>query len=300
MADATHLTFAGEVPWSARLREVLLWSLLGVVLIGLFTVIAFPFDALHARVAAELGRQTGTTVQIDVRRALRPLGIEWVGVRMTQGERPLLSLGRLTGVLSLADALQGKPVVTVSVWMDAKGAAPPISAKIAFADWGFQRVMLVDGGVERLDLHQVAGAPVRSGRAKATFRFESSAADTAGMLDGHLHLEVSDLAVEQMVQQGFRIPEWGFSALRATVQCAQQVCRIGEFAGDGPDGSLTASGQIMVGRSPDDSRWDVGATLTCSQAFSQRASAVGGFPIPAGIPLRVKLVGPLLRPQITM
>lgn len=298
MADTTDIGLATSSPWGARLRTVLIWTVIGVVLIGIFAVLTFPYDALHTRLASELTRQTGALLQIDVRRPVRPLGIEWIGVRLSQGERPALTIGRVKGVLSWLDALQGKPVVLVSLWMDERATDPPLSARLAFADWGFQRLAAADGGAERIDVSKLVGFPVRGGRAKASFHFESSRSGDFGILDGDVQIDITDLAVEQISNQGVRVPEWSFSAVRASVQCAQQVCRIGEFSGNGSDASLTATGQILLGRSIEDSRWDVGATLVCTPAFSQRAAAVGGFPLPPGTPLRMKLVGPLLRPQL--
>lgn len=300
MAHTADLTFTGDGTWAVRLRTIGLWTLLGLVLIGVFTLLTFPYDTLHTRLVTELTRQTGAAVHIDAKRALRPLGIEWIGVRLSREDRALVSLGRVTGSVSLGHALQGKPVVLLSIWLDTKGNEPPLTATITFADWSFQRALTAEGAADRVDLRQLVGAPVRGGRAKLSFHFDSPRADAPTLFDGQVQVDLNELAVEQISQQGIRVPEWGFATARASVQCAQQVCKIVEFNGNGPDGSLSATGQVMVGRTPEESRWDVAVTLTCTQAFSQRTAAVGGFPLPAGTPLRLKLIGPLLRPQVSM
>lgn len=300
MAHTADLTFAGDQAWGLRLRTIGLWTLVGLVLLVVFTLATFPYEALHTRLIAELSRQTGAAVHVDTKRSLRPLGIEWIGVRLSREDRALFTVGRVTGSISLSHALQGKPVVLLSLWLDAKGSEPPLTATITFADWSFQRALTAEGAAERVDLHQLMGPPMRGGRAKLSFHFDAPRADAPTVFDGKVEVDIADLAVEQIAQQGVRVPEWGFATARAVVQCAQQICTIAEFNGNGSDGSLSATGQVAVGRTPEDSRWDVAVTLTCSQAFSQRTAAVGGFPLPAGTPLRVKLVGPLLRPQVTM
>ncbi|GKS58453.1 hypothetical protein YTPLAS18_19800 [Nitrospira sp.] len=274
------------------------WVAFGLVLVAVFTALTFPFDALNARIIKELARQSGATVEVDVRRPYRPLGIEWLGLRLSRGDHPV-TIGRTTGVLSWIDALQGSPVVQVSMWTDERAINPAATAKITFTDWTFQGVAELQGMAERVDLPGTAGHPIKSGRANATFRFVG-AGHSAHPLDGELRLEVNDLAVAQMTNQGVRVPEWSVNSLRITVQCSQQVCRIGEFLGTGPDGSLEATGQLLLGGTPRESRWDVAVTLTCSQALSQRAAAVGGFPLPVGTPLRAKLVGSLLQPRVAL
>ncbi len=275
------------------------WTAVGCALVVAFTILAFPFEALHTRLITELARQTGATVQIDARRAARPLGIEWLGLRLSLGDRPGVSIARTTGVLSWVEALQGKPVVRVSVWLEEQAAKPSMTAKATFTDWTFQRLAAIDGTTEGVDLQKAAGGPIRSGRARATFQFAGGSASSAWP-EGDVRVEVTDLAIAPISSQGIRVPEWGLTSLRAALQCTQQVCRVAEFAGNGPDGSIEASGQILMGRTPEDSRWDVAVTLICSPVFSQRAAAVGGFPLPAGSPLRAKLVGPLWRPQLAL
>lgn len=299
MADAADVTFTGSTAWPARLRAIVLWGLVCLGLAIFFTILTFPFDALHQRLVAELARQTGLKVQVESRKPVWPLGLEWNGVRFPQGERAGVLIARMRGVISWLDAVQGNPVVLLSVWLDEKSGDPSATAKLRFADWRFERMSVIDGVATRVDLPKVAGPPVRGGRAKAVWRFEQDAASPTA-LHGGIELDVTDLSIEQINNQGFKVPEWGFSTVRGKVQCAQGVCRVEEFSGTGPDGSLFAGGQLLLAQSPEESRWDVAVTLTCSQSFAQRSAAVGGFPLPANSPMKVRLVGPLMRPQVSL
>lgn len=299
MADAADVTLTSSTSWPARLRTVALWSLVGVGLVAFFTMLTFPFDALHHRLVAELARQTGLKMQVESRRPAWPLGLEWNGVRVPQGERTAVMIARARGVISWLDALQGRPVVHLSIWLEDKTGDPSATAKLRFADWRFERLSVLDGVATRVDLPKVAGPPVRGGRAKATWRFEQDAASPTA-LQGGLELDVNELSIEQINNQGFKVPEWGFSTVRGKVQCMQGICRVEEFSGTGPDGSLFAGGQLLLAQSPQDTRWDVTVTLTCSQSFAQRSAAVGGFPLPANTPMKLRLVGPLLRPQLSL
>lgn len=291
------MTLSGDPTWSQRLRGIGLWVALGCVLFLAFTFMQFPYEALHTRLAAELARQLGAAVAIDVKRPLRPFGIEWVGVRVSRGEQPLATIGRVTGTISWAEGLRGRPVVHVSLWMDPKATTTPLTATVRFADWGFQQVAALDGGAEKVDLAPIVGTPVRSGRAKLSFTFTSL---QPSQVDGQVQADLTDLAADALQQQGLRTPEWSFATVRAKVVCAQLVCKVDEFSGNGQDGSISATGQILLGRTPDETRWDVAATVTVGQALSQRVVASGGFPLPAGVPVRVKLIGPLLRPQVSL
>ncbi len=299
MADAADITFAGSRPWPARLRAVALWGVVCLGLVVFFTILTFPFDALHQRLVGELVRQTGLKVLVESRRPAWPLGLEWNGVRVPQGERTAVMVARARGVISWLDALQGKPVVLLSLWLEDKSGEPSATAKLRFGDWRFERLNFIDGVATRVDLSKIAGPPVRGGRAKGVWRFEQDAASPTA-LHGGIELDVTDLSIEQINNQGFKVPEWGFAAVRGKVQCAQGVCRVEEFSGTGPDGSLFVGGQILLASSPEDSRWDVSVTLTCSQSFAQRSAAVGGFPLPAGTPMKLRLVGPLMRPQLAL
>lgn len=299
MADASDIAISTGALWTRRFRRILGWVAFGLVLVAVFTALTFPYDALNTRVIKELARQSGASVQVDVRRPYRPLGVEWLGVRLSRGDQPGMTIARATGVLSWIDALQGIPVVKLSLWTDERAANPAATATAIFTDWTFQRMAEVQGMAERVDLPGTAGHPIKGGRGNATFRFVGGGHSTHP-LDGELRLEVNDLAVAQITTQGIRVPEWSLNSLRVTVQCSQQVCRIGEFKGNGPDGVLEATGQLMIGLTPQETRWDVAVTLTCSQALSQRASAVGGFPLPVGTPLRAKLVGPLWQPRVAL
>ena len=281
------------------LGRTLAWMTTGIALVAIFTAVMFPFEALHTRLIQELARQTGMTVEVDVRRPYRPLGVEWLGLRLSRGEQFGVTIPRVTGVLSLVDVVDGNPVVRLSIWLDDRAVRPAATATATFADWTFQRVVQVSGMAERVDVPGAVGPPVKSGRANATFHF-ASGQNPADPLDGELRLDVTDLTVAQITNQGIRVPEWAMNSLRGAVQCRDGICSITEFLGTGPDGSLEASGQLVLGHTPQESRWDVGVTLLCSQALSQRAAAVGGFPLPVGTPLRAKLVGSLMQPRVAL
>lgn len=303
MADAAELTLGQPPVWSSHVRTTLLWCAVGLVLTVLFLLLTFPFESVQARLLAQIERHTGARVQVDQWHVAWPLGLEWKGVHISGRDEQVIRLARIEAVLSVTEALHGTPVGELSIWLEDKGEPAPVRIKAVFAGWNFQHTVMFEGSADRVELSKLVGTPIRGGRLKGQFQFLGNPSPRAGNFaigDGELTFDATDVSVEPISAQGARMPEWGLAVVHGKVTCAGEICRIVELRGNGPDGSVVGSGQVTQGRSLDETRLDLSLTITCSPALSQRMAAVGGFPLPPGTPITVRLVGPLARPQLSL
>jgi type II secretion system protein N len=303
MADAAELTLGQPPAWSSHLRTTLLWCAVGLALTVLFLLLTFPFESVQARLLAQIERQTGAKVQVDQWHVAWPLGLEWNGVRISGRDQQVTRLARIEASLSMTDAFRGTPVGELFFWLEDKGEPAPARTKVVFTGWDFKSAAVLEGSADRVELSKLIGAPLRGGRLKGQFRFSGSSSDHApgfGIGDGEMTFDATDVSVEPISAQGARMPEWGLAVVHGKVTCAGEICRIAELRGNGPDGSVVGSGRVTQGRSLDEARLDLALTITCSPSLSQRMAAVGGFPLPPGTPITVRLVGPIARPQLSL
>ena len=303
MADTAELTLGQPSSWSSSVRTILLWCAVGVALTLLFFLLTFPFEAVQARLLAEIERGTGAKVQIDRWHVAWPLGLEWKNVQISIRDQQVFRLARIEALLSVADALHGTPVADLSVWLEDKGEPAALQTRTVFTGWNFHGVALVEGTADRVELAKLIGAPIRGGRLKGRFQFSGNPSAQAGSIaigDGELTVDATEVAVDPVSAQGGRMPEWGLAVVHGKVTCTAGLCRIVELRGNGPDGSVTGSGQVTLAQSLDEARLDLALTITCSPSLSQRMAAVGGFPLPPDTPITVRLVGPVVRPQLSL
>lgn len=303
MADTAELTLGQPSSWSASVRTIILWCAVGLALTSLFFLLTFPFEAVQARLLAQIERGTGVKVQVDQWHVAWPLGLEWNGVQMNVRDERAFRLARVEAALSVAEALHGTPVGELSFWLEDKGEPAALQSRTVFAGWNFQGAVVMEGSAERVELAKLIGTPIRGGRLKGRFKFSGDPSVhgvTAAIGDGELTVDATDLAVEPISAREGRMPEWGLAVVHGKVTCASGLCRIVELRGNGPDGSVTGSGQVTLGRSLGEARLDLALTITCSPSLSQRMTAVGGFPLPPGTPITVRLVGSIARPQLSL
>jgi type II secretion system protein N len=303
MADTAELTLGQPSAWSSSVRPILLWCAVGLALTMLFFLLTFPFEAMQARLLAQIERGIGAKVQVDQWHVAWPLGLEWKGVHVSGRDDRAFRLARIEAVLSPGDALRGIPVGELSFWLEDKGEPAVLRTRTVFTGWNFQGAALAEGTADRVELAKLIGAPIRGGRLKGRFQFSGNLSTQTGNVaigDGELTVDATDVAVEPISAQGGRMPDWGLAIVHGKVICATGICRIVELRGNGPDGSVTGSGQVTLAQSLDEARLDLALTITCSPSLSQRMAAVGGFPLPPGTPITVRLVGPIVRPQLSL
>jgi type II secretion system protein N len=269
----------------------------------LFLLVTFPYEAVQARLLAQIERGTGAKVQVEQWHVAWPLGLEWKNVQITGRDQQVFRLARVEAFLSVTDALRSIPAGELSFWLEDKGEPAALQIRTVFAGWNFKGVGLAEGTADRVELAKLIGAPIRGGRLKGRFQFSGNPSAQAGNFaigDGELTIDATDVAVEAISAQGGRMPEWGLAVVHGKTTCAAGICRIVELRGNGPDGSVTGNGQVTLAQSLDEVRLDLGLTITCSPSLSQRMAAVGGFPLPPGTPITVRLVGPMMRPQLSL
>lgn len=303
MAHAAELALERASVWSSSIRTILLWGAVGLTLLALFLLLTFPFEAVHARLLSQVERGTGAKVQVEQWNVGWPLSLVWKGVQISGSDKQAFRLARIEAGLSLGDAWHGTPVGELSFWLEDKGEPPALQTRAVFPGWSFQGITSVEGTAERLELAKAIGPPLRGGRLKGRFHFSGGRTAPTGMMaigDGELTIDATDVAVEPITAQGGRMPEWGLAVVHGKATCAAGICRIVELRGNGPDGSVVASGQVTLAQSLNETRVDLSLTITCSPSLSQRMAAVGGFPLPPGTPVTVRLVGPIMRPQLSL
>ena len=96
------------------------------------------------------------------------------------------------------------------------------------------------------------------------------------------------------------IPSLNFSHVTAALTCHDAVCDITDFKADGPDGTITAQGRVLLRETVQASALDLTVTLLAGAGWAQKAGTLPIPPLPPGTSLTVKLAGSVANPKLTL
>jgi hypothetical protein len=82
--------------------------------------------------------------------------------------------------------------------------------------------------------------------------------------------------------------------------CHDAVCDITDFKADGPDGTITAQGRLLLRETVQASALDLTVTVLAGAGWAQKAGNLPLPPLPPGTPLTVKLGGSVANPKLTL
>jgi hypothetical protein len=86
----------------------------------------------------------------------------------------------------------------------------------------------------------------------------------------------------------------------ATVACHDATCEIIDFKGDGPDGTVTAQGRLLLQQPVQSSTLDLTVTVVAGAGWAQKAANLPIPPLAPGTPLTFKLAGLVANPKLTL
>ena len=293
------------LPAAAVKKEFLAWVAGGLASLLVFLFLTFPFGTLQARVLAELIRATGWEIRATDWSPSLPLAVEWHELTWTKpgGASIPVQLMRLNvGVLGL---LMGQQTVDALVQFPGGGqpGASKATGTVSASSWSFVGPLSLKAHAQQVDLAALVKPYVTRGLLQADVRQRWENRGKEGIAfkgDGSWKAEVKDLVLERIPVGAAAIPSLNFSHVTAALTCHDAVCDITDFKADGPDGTITAQGRLLLRETVQASALDLTVTLLAGAGWAQKAGTLPIPPLPPGTPLTVKLAGSVANPKLTL
>ncbi|HKY71854.1 MAG TPA: type II secretion system protein GspN [Nitrospira sp.] len=286
-------------------KEPLAWIMGGVASLIVFLLLTFPFGTLQARVLSELIRATGWDIRAAEWSPGLPLAVEWRDLTWTKpggASIPVQSMRLNIGVLGLLVGQQ-----SVDALVQFPGNGPPGTGKatgtVNASSWSFVGPLALKAHAQQVDLATVIKPYVTRGllQADVVQRWENRGKDGVAFKgDGSWKAEIKDLVLERIPLGSAAIPSLNFSRVTAAVTCHDAVCDITDFKGDGPDGTITAQGRLLLRQPVVSSTLELTVTVLAGAGWAQKAGNLPIPPLPPGTPLTLKLGGPVANPKLTL
>ncbi|HSF69144.1 MAG TPA: type II secretion system protein GspN [Nitrospira sp.] len=286
-------------------KESLAWIMGGFASLIVFLLLTFPFGTLQARVLSELIRATGWDIRAAEWSPGLPLGVEWRDLTWTKPggvSIPIQSMRLNIGVLGL---LMGQQSVDALVQFP--GGGQPGTGKatgtVNASSWSFVGPLALKAHAQQVDLATVVKPYVTRGLLQADIaqRWENRGKEGIAFKgDGSWKAEIKDLVLERIPVGPAAIPSLNFSRVTAAVTCHDAVCDITDFKGDGPDGTITAQGRLLLRQPVEASTLELTITVLAGAGWAQKAGNLPIPPLPPGTPLTFKLGGPVANPKLTL
>jgi type II secretion system protein N len=298
----------GRLSWPPSVdlkKEPVAWLLAGLGSFLLFLFLSFPYGALQARILSEITGATGWEVRAADWSAGIPVAVEWRDVTWAKpgvGSIPVQFMRLNVGVMGL---VMGRHTLDGLVQFPGGGqtGAGRATGTLSASSWSFLGPVSFTGHFQQIDLAAVAKPYVTRGLLQADLaqRWENHGKD--GMVfkgDGSWKVEIKELMLERIPVGTAVIPSLGFSRVAAVVTCRDTVCDVVEFKGDGPDGTVTAQGRMLLQQPIQSSTLDLTVTVLAGAGWAQKSGSLPLPPLPPGTPLTFKLAGSVANPRITL
>lgn len=295
---------AVNLKWPEEGKEIGAWVLgsLGVLMLCLLAT--FPYDALHARVMAEVNRATGMEVRVADWAVGMPLGLDWRQVTLTAPQGDPIHVAFLQARLGILKALSGGVGLDVVVHVDEASPAGGVAKGTLIAQsWSLAGPVAVKGQLQQVDLSKILRRYVTHGVLNGDFshRMESGQPAIAALKgDGSWKADVKDLTLDQIPLGNGRTLSLAFTRVTAGVTCRDMVCDVNELKGEGPDGSFTGEGKITLQQPVHNSQLALTVTVVPGAGFASKATTLGLPPLPPGTPMTVKIVGTVAQARIAL
>lgn len=280
------------------------WVVGGLGVLALSILATFPYDALHARIMAEMNRATGMEVRVAAWAVGIPLGLEWRNVTLTKAQAEPIQLAFLQARVGIIKALAGGVALDVAVHVDEASPNSGVArGTVTAPSWSFAGPVVVKGQFQQVDLSKFIRRYVTHGILNGDFSHRmESVQSAAGIMkgEGSWKAEVKDLTVDQIPVGNGRTLSLGFTRVNAGVTCRDLICDVNELKGDGLDGSFTGEGKITLQHPVQNSQLALTVTVVPGAGFASKATALGLPPLPAGTPMTVKILGTVAQARIAL
>jgi type II secretion system protein N len=298
----------GRLSWPTTVtlkKEPLAWIAAGLLSLLFFFFVTFPFGTLQSRVISELIRATGWDIRAAEWSPALPLAVEWRDLAWTKpgGVSIPVQLMRLNiGVLGL---LAGHQTVDALVQFQGsnQSGAGKATGTVTASSWSFLGPLSLKAHVQQVDLATLVKPYVTKGllQAEVTQRWENRGKEGIAFKgDGSWKAEIKDLVLERIPVGPVAVPSLNFSRVTASLTCHDAICDITDFKGDGPDGTITALGRLLLREPVRTSTLDVTVTVLAGAGWAQKAATLPLPPLPPGTPLTFKIGGSVANPKLTL
>lgn len=286
-------------------RESLLWALVGFLSLFFFIFVTFPYGVLQSRILLEISKGTGWEVRAADWSAGLPVGVEWRDMSWVKpgiANIPVNVMRINVGVFGL---LMGRHVWEGQIQLPGNGkfGGGRATAAVHASSWSFQGPVSLKGRFQEIDLAIVAKPYITHGLLQADIDQRWEILGKEGVIfkgDGSWKAEIKELVLERISAGSITIPSLSFSRVTVSATCRDATCDIAEFKGEGPDGSVTAQGRILLQQPIQASTLDVSVTVLAGAGWARKSSGLPIPPLPPGSPLTFKLAGSVANPKITL
>lgn len=283
-------------------KEPVAWIAGGFASLLLFLFLTFPFGTLQSRVLSELIRATGWDIRAADWSPGLPLAVEWRDLTWTKPGSvsiPVQLMRLNVGVLGL---LLGQQSIDGLVQFPGGGAGRA-TGTVNASSWSFLGPVSLKAHAHQVDLATVVKPYVSRGllQADVVQRWENRGQEGIAFKgDGSWKAEIKELVLERISIGPAAIPSLTFSRVTAALTCHDAVCDITDFKGDGPDGTITAQGRMLLRQPIPSSLLEMTVTVLAGAGWAQKAAGLPIPPLPPGTPLTFKLGGSVANPKLTL
>jgi len=298
----------GRLTWPPTLeikKEPALWVLAGLGSFLLFIFLTFPYGTLQARILSEITQRTGWEVRAAGWSPGIPIAVEWHDLIWSNPGGISIPVRAMRLDVGVIGAIIGRRRVDALVQFPGPGqlGGGRVIGTVSAAAWSFLGPVSLEGHIQQVDLATVAKTFVTRGLLQADIAHRWENRGKEGFLfkgDGSWRGEVKDLVLDRIpIATGF-IPPLSFSRVNVNVNCRDTICDIADFRGDGPDGTVTAQGRILLQQPLEASTLEVSVTVLAGAGWAQKAGNLPIPPLQPGTPLTFKLAGSVANPRLTL
>jgi type II secretion system protein N len=290
--------------WLGAWKPLAGWIAGGLSVLVICLLATFPYEALHARVLAEVTRASGMDVRVADWSVGAPLGLEWRNVTFSKPPADPVQLAFLQAKLGVFKAMMGSLSVDMVAHVDEtspnNGTA---KATLISSSYSLAGPVSIKGQLQQIDLSKLIHRYVTHGILTGDFshRLESGQAPIQAMKgEGTWKAEVKDLTIDGIAVGPGKTLALGFSRVSAAVTCRDTVCDVTELKGDGLDGSFSGEGKVAVQQPVQNSQLALTVTVVPGAGFTSKATTLGLPPIPPGTPMTVKVQGTLAQARLAL
>jgi type II secretion system protein N len=263
-------------------KEPLVWALGGLASFLLFLLLTFPFGPLQARILSELMKATGGEIRAAEWSPGLPVAVEWRDVSWTKPGGTSIPIQLMRFKIGVLDLLMGRQGLDALLQFPGGGqaGAGKATGTVTAASWSFLGPVSFKGHLQQVDLATVAKPFVTKGllQGDVTQRWENRGKEGIAFKgEGSWKAEIKELVLDRIPVGPIAIPSLSFARVTATVACHDAACEIIDFKGDGPDGTVTAQGRLLLQQPVQSSNLDLTVTVLAGAGWAQKA---GNLPIP--------------------
>lgn len=297
-----------RLSWSSRAnsaKEPLVWTVAGLLCFVVFLFLTFPFQALQARILAEITRSTGWDVRAADWSVELPLGVAWRDLTVSKSAAASFPVESMTMNVGLWAQLTGRR--TLDALVHFPGSAQPGAARVmgtvTASSWSFQGPTTIKAHLQQIDLSLFLKPIVTKGllRADVDHAWIGNPDGTVSFKgDGTWRVEVADLTLEQVPAGASRIPSLTFNRVMLALLCRNDHCDVKEFNGEGPDGSISGQGRFRLMQPIQQTELELTLTVQAGAGWAQKSAGLALPPLPPGASLTFKVLGTIANPRLSV